>query len=72
MLTEKQINSLLKDEVKEETIVNTETTEDKIINAFNDKLEEMTKAFNDTIDSKINIPLENDVNINESEENKNE
>lgn len=58
MLTEKQINSLLKEETKTETIVNQETTEDKIINAFNDKLEEMTKAINDNLDSKISVPDE--------------
>lgn len=69
MLTENQINSLLKEETKNETIVNKETTEDKIINAFNDKLEEMTKAINDNLDNKINVSEETN---NESEDLNNE
>lgn len=45
MLTSKEIESLIFKEEPKETITNKESEEDKIINAFNDKLEEMTEKL---------------------------
>jgi len=45
MLTSKEIESLIFKEEPKEIITNKETEEDKIINAFNDKLEEMTEKL---------------------------
>lgn len=78
MLTDEIIKSMLRDEPEKESIVNKETEEDKLINAFNDKLEEMTNKYIDKVNKKMSeLPNtdneNNDNNIkDESEDNNNE
>lgn len=70
MLTKKMIDSLI---IKEENtnFIENEEKDDKIINAFSDELEKMTKNITDSINEKFNLQVENnEENIdNESEDN---
>lgn len=72
MLTDEIIKSMLREELEKETIVNKETEEDKLINAFNDKLEEMTNKYIDKVNKKMseldNTDNESNDNIKEESE----